>query len=160
MKGMNMKDFLVGLRIVVFLMAIILLMIFVLTDEKSITRKWCGSKIDRWEFVIDAIGQVESGNRDLNRHADGQSYGRYGITQIAVNELIRSGIIAGCKYDLTDPNVNREMAEKYLSLMYVRAVNRGAERPIDQAIMDYHSRKTSKGKAYWVKVKQAMRGLK
>jgi len=70
--------------------------------------------------VMKAISLVESGGKDLEVHPDGYSFGRYGVTRIAVAELIRLKKLPDREYDLTNPDINKTVAMKYLVLMYER----------------------------------------
>lgn len=75
----------------------------------------------RINIIINAIGQVESRGTDIGVHPDGVSYGRYGMTQIAIRELKRVGIIdEDDVIDLTDPKQNRTCAKQYLILLKSR----------------------------------------
>ncbi len=69
--------------------------------------------------VLKAIAVVESSNRDLGVHPDGKSYGRYGVTKIAVRELQKTIDISE-SIDLTYPKANEHAAREYLRLMYNR----------------------------------------
>jgi|GEM_PF-6314358 len=73
--------------------------------------------------ILHAIAHVESKDRDIDAHEDGVSFGRYGVTQRAVAELIRVGHLMdiGIEYDLADPTVNASVAKAYLLLMFERA---------------------------------------
>ncbi|NLF40952.1 lytic transglycosylase domain-containing protein [bacterium] len=72
--------------------------------------------------VLASIGQVESGGRDLGVHPDGASWGRYGVTHAALEELIRVGRwhTPAEQTDLSDPAINETVATEYLLLMYER----------------------------------------
>ena len=71
------------------------------------------------EDVLEAIAQVESSNRALGIHPDGVSYGRYGVTRIALRELGKTIDISE-HLDLTVDWINRYCAWEYLRLMYTR----------------------------------------
>ena len=78
--------------------------------------------------LIKAIGLVESGGDNLGVHPDGVSCGRYGVTQVAVDELKSDRVrrkypscyLDGGVYDLTWPEINELVARKYLLYMYLR----------------------------------------
>ena len=74
------------------------------------------------EKVLAAIAQIESNNRDIGVHSDGVSYGRYGITMMAVRELQRVGIldVSFNKAWLKIPEQNEYIAKLYLREMYRR----------------------------------------
>ena len=64
--------------------------------------------------VLEAIGQVESGGKNIGVHPDGVSYGKYGVTMIAVRELHFR------EEGLKDPEENKFIARLYLQEMYRR----------------------------------------
>lgn len=69
-------------------------------------------------IILYAISQIESDGVDIGEHSDGVSYGRYGVTHIAVDELKRNGLIPMDEViDLTDPIQNRICATQYLILL-------------------------------------------
>lgn len=72
--------------------------------------------------MLEAIAQVESGGRDIGVHPDGASWGRYGVTYVALDELIRLGRwhTPAAQTDLADPVINMTVATEYLLLMYER----------------------------------------
>ena len=72
--------------------------------------------------TLDTIRVVESNNNsNLLYHADGVSFGLYGLTQLAIDEVAR---IYGIKIvrvsKLKSLNFERKYAKKYLELMYKR----------------------------------------
>ena len=64
--------------------------------------------------ILYGIAMVETRNRDVGLHDDGVSYGRYGITNQAVRELQRVGHLEQGRYNLIDPDTNRQIAILYL----------------------------------------------
>ena len=72
--------------------------------------------------ILRAIAEVESGNKDIGKHPDGVSYGKYGVTMAAVNELKRLGILSPNVQEdwLLIPETNELVARLYLNLMYRR----------------------------------------
>ena len=68
------------------------------------------------EQVLWAIGEVESGNKDIGLHPDLISYGRYGVSSIAAEELHRLGLIR-FRNSYKNPTGNRFAAHEYLMLM-------------------------------------------
>ena len=69
--------------------------------------------------VLKAIAIVESSNRAIGMHPDGASYGRYGVTKIAVRELSKTIDISE-GIDLKVDWINKYVAWEYLRLMYNR----------------------------------------
>ena len=82
------------------------------------------TEIDRAQLsrVMRAIAQVESSNRDIGVHPDGVSYGKYGVTAIAMKELQRLEILSPNmqKEWLLIPETNEIAARQYLMLMFNR----------------------------------------
>lgn len=70
--------------------------------------------------VLSGIEQVESTGRDIGLHRDGVTYGRYGVTYMAVRELQRIGWLAKTPVDLRDPKTNRRVARLYLEYLKKR----------------------------------------
>jgi len=68
------------------------------------------------ERVLWAIGQVESGGKDIGLHPDKISYGRYGVTSIAAKELYRLGLVSVLN-GYKNPVGNHFAAHEYLMLM-------------------------------------------
>jgi hypothetical protein len=72
------------------------------------------------------IALIESGNKDIGKHPDGMSWGRYGITVAAVRELARVGDVSNATMaaiakepqKLADPALNEQYAYLYLRLCY------------------------------------------
>jgi len=79
------------------------------------------------DTVLDAIKVVESrGTRheDLYPHGDGKSWGYYGLTQSAIDELVRLGLLESgtTVRDVCDGQVDeRDIAGKYLDVCLDRA---------------------------------------
>jgi hypothetical protein len=106
--------------------------------------------------VMNGIAQVESGGRDIATHSDGVSHGRYGVTQVAVDELVRVHVLDHGALDLDDPTVNAMVARLYLLLMFKRCSGAWWN-----AVEMYHgNRDTSANRAYAVKVWAAMQWAK
>lgn len=70
--------------------------------------------------VLHGIQMVESSGRDIGRHPDGVTYGRYGVTYMAVKELRRLGRIDGRPVDLVNPATNKRIATLYLKYLKQR----------------------------------------
>lgn len=70
--------------------------------------------------VLHGIQMVESGGRDIGLHPDGVTYGRYGVTYLAVRELQRLRLVTDAKVNLRDPATNKRMAELYLVHLHRR----------------------------------------
>ena len=64
--------------------------------------------------VLYGVAVLESGDADIGLHQDGVSYGRYGVTQMAVAELQRVRWLNAGQVDLRDPDNNRKVAALYL----------------------------------------------
>ena len=107
--------------------------------------------------VLKAIAEIESGNKAIGRHTDGVSYGRYGMTYVAIAELKRIGIIPKfVKYDLRNDWENRKAASLYLKYCKERFkcswIIAGSY---------YHSFTKSKREKYLKKIKNKLkRGLR
>lgn len=71
--------------------------------------------------MLRGIAHVESKDRDLGKHEDGVSFGRYGVTQLAVDELVRVKMLDRRDVDLSDPTVNAMLARLYILLQFERA---------------------------------------
>ena len=81
------------------------------------------AEVDMVGVFMDAIAEVESGGRDIGRHADGISVGKYGVTAFAVAELRRVGVLPPVPViDLFNPHDNALVAREYLLLMLKRKV--------------------------------------
>jgi len=79
------------------------------------------AEVDMVGVFMDAIAEVESGGRDIGRHADGISVGKYGVTAFAVAELRRVGVLPPVPViDLFNPHDNALVAREYLLLMLKR----------------------------------------
>ena len=100
------------------------------------------------ERILSAIAKIESGNRNLGIHSDGVSYGKYGVTMIAVRELQRNHILAAhiSEKDLLIPMTNELAAREYLKLMYKKY------KCWYKAAGAYHSQQPEKRDAYAKKV--------
>ena len=73
------------------------------------------------ESILSGIAMVESSNRDLGVHPDGVSYGKYGVTYMAVTELKRVKLLPEqMVIDLCDPIQNELCATKYFILLVSR----------------------------------------
>jgi hypothetical protein len=70
--------------------------------------------------VMHGIAIVETGDRDIGLHPDGVTYGRYGVTYMAVRELQRLKWIDGTRVNLREPAVNRRIASLYLKYLRKR----------------------------------------
>jgi hypothetical protein len=75
--------------------------------------------VDR-EEVLRAIAMVETGDRDIGLHPDGVTYGRYGVTYMAVRELQRLRRLEDGEVDLRNPATNRRVASLYLQYLKER----------------------------------------
>jgi hypothetical protein len=71
--------------------------------------------------MLRGIAQVESKDKDIGLHADGVSHGRYGVTQVSVDELVRVKMLDRRDLDLDDPTVNAMVARLYLLVQFERA---------------------------------------
>ena len=74
------------------------------------------------EKLLIEIARVESGGKNIGVHSDGVSYGKYGVTMIAVRELQRVGIVDNNFREswLKLPEQNEYIARLYLQEMYRR----------------------------------------
>lgn len=81
------------------------------------TPSWADTELSD---ILYAVGIVESNGRDIGLHPDGVTYGRYGITYMAVNELHRVGWISTRRVNLRNPATNRTIAVLYLRYLKKR----------------------------------------
>ena len=84
-----------------------------------------GSKDDPLiDKMLNGIGYVESGNNDYPNgkalHRDGKSYGRYGVTKMALKEMQRLDRVPQhwTEKDLQNRLVNYSVAYEYLLYQY------------------------------------------
>ena len=72
------------------------------------------------EDVLYGIQMVETGGRDIGQHPDGVTFGRYGVTYMAVRELQRINWIDDADVDLNNPATNRHIATLYIRYLKKR----------------------------------------
>ena len=106
--------------------------------------------------MLRGIAHVESKDKDIGLHADGLSFGRYGVTQVAVDELVRVKMLDRRDVDLADPTINAMVARLYLLLQFERAGGSWWN-----SVERYHGNSDkSANSAYAAKVWAAMDGQK
>jgi len=103
------------------------------------------------ERVLWAIGEVESGNKDIGLHPDNISYGRYGVTSIAAEELHRLGLIK-LRSSYKNPVGNHFAAHEYLMLM----ARRHNVQNWLLAAGYYHSSTPDLREAYMLRIRKAL----
>ena len=104
----------------ILILTMVLIMNIGISAQSKIAKQPKINEPEMCEKILKAIAIKESGNRDLKLHKDGVSWGRYGITRMAVRELQRLDKL-DCHFrekDLVDPVTNKIVAEKYLRLMF------------------------------------------
>lgn len=101
--------------------ATIIIMTISTTAHSKVIRPKDNDPVLLSQFLC-AIGFVESGNKNIGIHNDGESYGKYGVTKYAVNELKRVKLIPiDFRTALIKlPFYNKLIAEKYLNLLFHR----------------------------------------
>jgi hypothetical protein len=111
--------------------------------------------------VLAGIAMVESGGRDMGVHPDGVSYGRYGLTLVAVRELERCGdvsreelrMLEANPAQLAAPDRNARLAWLYLRVMY----EQHACGSWIEAAGWYHGGNAERRRAYADRVRRAMK---
>ena len=96
---------------------------------------------------------VETGNRDIGLHPDGVTYGRYGVTYMAVRELRRIKWIGKARVDLRRPHENKRIASLYLQYLEQRYGSWW------EAVRHYNPRSNSYARKVWAAMDRRRRML-
>lgn len=101
--------------------------------------------------VMEGIELVESGGKDIGRHPDGVTFGRYGVTYMAVRELRRLRIIDDTDVDLMVPEANARIARLYLQHLKQRYGSWW------EAVVHYNPRSRSYARRVWAAIDRQRR---
>jgi hypothetical protein len=96
--------------------------------------------------VMHGIQMVETGGRDIGLHPDGVTYGRYGVTYMAVKELQRIKWIDSSNVDLSDPATNKRIATLYITYLKDRYGSWW------EAVKHYNPRSSSYARKVWAAI--------